>query len=91
MATLLLLVIYIAFIGLGLPDSLFGAAWSAIRPDFGVQLADAGFVTVLVSGCTVISSLLSSRILARFSTVTVTAVSTALCHGTDARRKREFW
>ena len=36
MATLLLLVIYVAFIGLGLPDSLFGAAWSAIRPDFGV-------------------------------------------------------
>lgn len=78
MATLLLIVIYIAFIGLGLPDSLFGAAWSAIWPEFGVGLGAGGYVTVLVSGCTVISSLLSSRILARFSTAAVTAVSTAM-------------
>ena len=78
MSTLLLLIIYTAFIGLGLPDSLFGAAWSAIWPEFGTGLASASYVTVLVSGCTVISSLLSSRILARFSTVTVTAVSTAM-------------
>lgn len=78
MATLLLIIIYIAFIGLGLPDSLFGAAWSAIWPEFGVGLSAGGYVTVLVSGCTVISSLLSSRILARFSTAAVTAVSTAM-------------
>ncbi len=78
MATLLLLIIYIAFIGLGLPDSLFGAAWSAIWPEFGVGLGASGYVTVLVSGCTVISSLLSARILARFSTAAVTAVSTAM-------------
>lgn len=73
-----MLVIYIAFIGLGLPDSLFGAAWSAIWPEFGTGLGAAGFVTVTVSGCTVISSLFASRILAKFSTAAVTAVSTAM-------------
>lgn len=78
MATLLLIVIYIAFIGLGIPDSLFGAAWSAIAPDLGVPISYAGFVTVLVSGCTVFSSVMSSRLLARFSTRTITAVSTAM-------------
>ncbi len=78
MTTLLLIVIYIAFIGLGLPDSLFGAAWSAIYPEFGVGLASASYVTVLVSGCTVISSLFASRLIARFSTASITIVSTAM-------------
>lgn len=78
MATLLLLVIYIAFIGLGLPDSLFGAAWPAICPEFGMEISSASFVTVAVSGNTVLSSMLSARLIARFSTQTITAVSTAM-------------
>ena len=60
MVTVLLIVIYIAFIGLGLPDSLFGAAWPAICLDFDTGLSAASFVTVTGSGCTVISSLVSS-------------------------------
>lgn len=78
MATLLLVVIYVAFIGLGLPDSLFGASWSAIYPEFGVGLASASYVTVPVSGCTVISSLFAAKLIARFSTVAITTVSTAM-------------
>ncbi len=78
MATFLLIIVYIAFIGLGIPDSLFGAAWPAIYNDFGVGVSYAGFVTVLVSGCTVISSLMSSKVINKFSTSVVTAVSTAM-------------
>lgn len=78
MATLLLLIIYAAFIGLGIPDSLFGAAWPAICPEFGVPVSWANFVTLLVSGGTIVSSLLSARLIRRFGTGRITAVSTAM-------------
>ncbi|SHK91035.1 Fucose permease [Anaerocolumna jejuensis DSM 15929] len=78
MATLLLIIIYIAFIGLGIPDSLFGTAWPAIYTEFGLPIASASYVTLLISGGTVISSLLSAKIISRFSTGKVTAVSTFL-------------
>lgn len=47
MATLLLLVIYLAFIGLGLPDLLFGAAWPAIYAEYYQPLSFGSFLTVL--------------------------------------------
>ncbi len=78
MATILLIVIYIDFIGLGIPDSLFGAAWPAIYTEFGLPISYASFVTVIIYGGTVISSLLSARVINRFGTAKVTAVSTAL-------------
>lgn len=78
MATLLLIVIYIAFIGLGIPDSLFGAAWPAISREFGQPVSAAGSVTLLISGGTVVSSLLSARVINRFGTGAVTAFSTVL-------------
>lgn len=78
MSTLLLLVIYMAFIGLGLPDSLFGAAWPSIYPEFGIPVSSAACVTMLVPCGTVVSSLLSSRLIGRFGTNKVTAFSTAL-------------
>lgn len=78
MATILLIVIYIDFIGLGIPDSLFGAAWPAIYSEFGLPISYASFVTVIIYGGTVISSLLSARIINRFGTSRVTAVSTAM-------------
>ncbi len=78
MATLLLVVIYIAFIGLGVPDSLFGTAWPAIYQEFGVNISYASFVTLTISGCTVVSSLASARVLKRFGTPLVTAVSTSM-------------
>ncbi len=78
MATLLLAVIYIAFIGLGIPDSLFGAAWPAIYGQFDLPVSYANFVTVTVSVCTFVSSLLSSKIIARLGTAKVTAYSTLM-------------
>lgn len=78
MATVILLVIYIAFIGLGIPDSLFGTAWPAIYPEFGADVGSAGFVTLIISGCTVISSLFAARIINRFGVGIAAAFSTAL-------------
>lgn len=78
MATLLLIIIYIAFIGLGIPDSLFGTAWPAIYVSFEIPISSANYVTLLISCGTVISSALSARIINRFGTAVVTAVSTAI-------------
>lgn len=78
MATLLLIVIYIAFIGLGIPDSLFGTAWPAIYKGFSLSISDAGYVTLLISGFTMLSSIFCTRIINRFGTCFVTAVSTVL-------------
>ncbi len=78
MATLLLIVIFIDFIGLGIPDSLFGAAWPAINHDFGLPISAANAVTVTMTVCSIISSLMSAKLTERFSTSKITAVSTAL-------------
>ena len=78
MATFLLVVIYIAFIGLGLPDALFGAAWPVIYTEFGLPVSWATFVTVLTAGGTIISSLVSARVINKFGTAAVAAVSTGM-------------
>lgn len=78
MATILLMIIYLAFVGLGLPDSLFGTAWPAIYPEFGLPFSLGSAVSMLVTCGTITSSILSTRILARFGTGKVTAVSTAM-------------
>lgn len=77
MATLLLAVIYMAFIGLGVPDSLFGAAMPAIIEEFSLPLSMPNIVTTLTCGCTVISSIFAARITNRLGTARVTALSTA--------------
>ena len=74
----LLIVIYIAFIGLGVPDSLIGSAWPAIHADMNVPLEAVSVLTLLISGCTVLSSMFSARILNKLGTAKVTACSTAL-------------
>ena len=78
MAIFLLFIIYIAFIGLGIPDSLFGTAWPAIYSEFNLPISFAGFVTVIISCGTVISSMLSAKAINRFGTDKVSAFSTAL-------------
>lgn len=78
MATLLLVVIYIAYIGLGVPDSLFGTAWPAIYTEMNLPISTANIVTILTCMGTIISSLLSARLINRFGTGIVTAVSTSL-------------
>lgn len=78
MATLLLIVIFIDFIGLGIPDSLFGAAWPAINSDFGLPISAANAVTVTMTVCSIISSLMSAKLTEKISTSKIAAVSTAL-------------
>lgn len=78
MATLLLVVIYIAFIGLGVPDSLIGSAWPAIHTQLNIPVEAVSVITFLISGCTVLSSMFSARILNRMGTAKVTAFSTAM-------------
>lgn len=81
MATALLLVIYLAYVSLGLPDTLLGAAWPAMREELGTGLGTAGAVSFVISLGTVTSSLLGSRLLSRFGTGKVaffSVLSTAL-------------
>lgn len=78
MATLLLVVIYIAFIGLGVPDSLIGSAWPAMHTDLNIPVEAVSILTFLVSGCTVLSSIFSAKILNKMGTAKVTAFSTAM-------------
>lgn len=75
MYLLLLAVIYLAFISLGLPDSLLGAAWPTIRTEFDVPLSYMGLITMIISGCTIISSLMSERLTKKIGTKIVTFVS----------------
>lgn len=78
MYLLLLAVIYLAFISLGLPDSLLGAAWPMIRTDFEVPLSYMGCISMIISGGTIISGLMSERLTKRFGTRGVTTVSVFL-------------
>lgn len=78
MATMFLLIIYLAFISLGLPDSILGAAWPIMRTDLNAPLSAAGLVSMIVSASTIVSSLNSSRLLRRFGTGMVSFLSTLL-------------
>ncbi len=75
---LLLIVIYIAFISLGLPDSMLGAAWPMMYPDLGVPVSSAGYISFTVCIGTTLSSLVYAKLSDRFSTWGVTTVSVAL-------------
>ena len=73
--TTLLILIYIAFISLGLPDSVLGSAWPAMRAELGAPLSLAGYISMVVAAGTVVSSLASNRLITRFGVGRVTAVS----------------
>ncbi|HIT85568.1 MAG TPA: MFS transporter [Candidatus Ornithomonoglobus intestinigallinarum] len=75
MYLLLLAVIYIIFISLGLPDSLLGSAWPTIYETFDVPISYMGFVSVIISGGTVVSGLFSERLILKFGTRAVTITS----------------
>lgn len=75
MYALLLTIIYLAFISLGLPDSLIGSGWPVMQRDLGVPLSYAGMITMTISVGTIFSSLLSDRLTKRFGTGLVTAIS----------------
>lgn len=78
MYSLLLAIIYIAFISLGLPDSLVGAGWPVMQQDLGVPIAFAGIITMIIAGGTILSSLASERVTRRFGVGLVTAVSVGM-------------
>ena len=75
---MLLIIIYLAFISLGLPDSLLGAAWPVMHRELAAPLPWSGIVFMIISAGTVVSSLLSDRLNRRFGTGKVTACSVAL-------------
>lgn len=78
MYLLLLAVIYLAFISLGLPDSLLGSAWPTMRVAFDVPLSYMGMVSMIISGGTIVSGLMSERLTKKFSARSVTTVSVLL-------------
>ena len=75
---LLLILIYIAFISLGLPDSVLGAAWPSMYRSFGVPEGSAGIITMLMYSGTMISSMASDWIIRKLGTGYVLVLSVAL-------------
>ncbi|MHB9294195.1 hypothetical protein Holit_03322 [Hollandina sp. SP2] len=71
----LLIMIYLSFISLGLPDSLLGSAWPSMYSLLNVPLHYAGYISMIIAGGTVISSIFSEKIIRHFGTGIVTAVS----------------
>lgn len=76
--TFLLIIIYLAFINLGLPDALLGSSWPVMHKEMNMPLSAAGILSFIVCGGTIISSLLSSKIINKFGTGLVTLVSVCL-------------
>lgn len=78
MVHLLLVIIYLAFISLGLPDALLGAAWPSMYPQFDVPVSYAGIVSMIIALGTVVSSLQSDRLTKKLGTGKVTALSVCM-------------
>ena len=78
MAQLLLPIIYLAFISLGLPDSLLGSAWPTMYPALGVPVSYAGILSMIISFGTIVSSLQSDRLTRRLGAGKVTAISVGM-------------
>ena len=78
MYTLLLALIYLAFISLGLPDTLLGTAWPVMRIEFGLPMSYAGIISMIISGGTIVSSLMSERLTKKLGTPAVTVASVFL-------------
>ena len=81
MFSLLLALIYMAFISLGLPDGLLGSAWPAIHEEMAVPESYMGIVSMIISGGTIVSSLFSDKLTRRLGTGLVTALSVSLTAG----------
>lgn len=78
MASILIAVIYLAFVSMGIPDAILGAAWPAMQQDLNVPVSYAGIISFLITAGTVISSLMSDRLIRRLGTGKVTLLCTAL-------------
>lgn len=93
MVHLLLAIIYIAFISLGLPDSLLGAAWPVMHEDLGAPLSYTGIISMIIAFGTVVSSLQSDRLTLWLGTGRVTAISVAMTAAAlfGFSESSEFW
>ena len=78
MYSLLLALIYLAFVSLGLPDSLLGSGWPVLHAELGVPVSYMGVVSIVISGGTIVSSLLSDKLTRKLGTGGVTAASVLL-------------
>lgn len=78
MFQLLLVVIYLSFISLGLPDSLLGSAWPTMYTEFHVPVSYAGIISMVIALGTIISSLQSDRLTKKLGAGKVTAISVAM-------------
>ena len=76
--SLLIAVIYLAFVSLGLPDSLLGSAWPVLHNELNVPLSYAGIVTMIIAAGTVVSSLFSDKIIRKLGTWLVTVISVGM-------------
>jgi fucose permease len=81
MVTILLVLIYLAFISLGLPDGLFGAAWPIVREGINLPQEMGGIYAALMSMATIISSLFASRLIAKLGTGKVLVISVFITSG----------
>lgn len=70
-----LIVIYIVFISLGLPDSLFGVAWPVVHTEFGISEGFASVYSIIIGVCTGGVSFVSGKLIRKFGTSKVTLVS----------------
>lgn len=78
MTSLLLAVIYLAFISLGLPDSILGSAWPAMYGELNVSVSYAGIISMIIAGGTILSSLFSDKFIRKYGTAAVTVASVAM-------------
>src|SRR5690625_2355382 len=89
MTITLLIIIYLAFIILGLPDSRLGTAWPFMQQELGAPLETAGVISMIISVGTILSSLISGRLLKRYGTGNVTFVSVLMTRSEERRVGKE--
>ena len=78
MTHLLIVIIYLSFISLGLPDGMLGAAWPSMYPQWNVPVSYAGIVSMIIAAGTIVSSLMSERLTRKLGAGGVTALSVAV-------------
>ena len=93
MTSLLLPVIYLTFVSLGLPDSLLGSAWPVMYPELGAPVAAQSALSMLISACTIASSLATAKLVRRWGTGSLVAASVGLTAAAilGFSACKEFW
>ena len=93
MTSLLLPVIYLTFVSLGLPDSLLGSAWPVMYPELGAPVAAQSALSMLISACTIVSSLATAKLMRRWGTGRLVAASVGLTAAAilGFSACKEFW